>query len=111
MNFLKLGKRRINLEHLSTIREASTSSGQHYYHLTFLNGDGLDLDGNEAALLLAILDNDGEEVDRLYPVVNPAPKAPLLDSRCEFADCMRHASHILAGDRLCEQHFHYLASR
>ncbi len=75
-NFIKVGKHRLNLDLVSEIKEFGDGS-VHIFWSYAVGGDcGVvscaydDLHGDEAKLLLAYVDGDDDEVDRLYPIVN-----------------------------------------
>lgn len=71
-NFVKIGKHRINLDKVSDVLELGDGSVRVYYDFA-VSGEYNPLvimhdafKGDEAALLLAIIDQDDEAVDEIY---------------------------------------------
>ncbi len=80
MNFVKVGKHRLNLDTVSDVYELGDGSVRVYYNYA-ISGDynaaicSYDtLRGDQAKFLLAWIDGDDETVDALYDVVNGGKK-------------------------------------
>lgn len=97
-NFVRIGKHRINLDHVTEVKECGDDMVRVYWDYA-VSGEYQDrmaacdeyLD-DEARLLLAIIDQDDEQVDALYAKVNgkktdPYGEAvPPLEDGLEGAD-------------------------
>lgn len=88
-NFIKIGKHRINLDQVTEVIERQNGNAQVFWNYTITGdyGDHTDyseFSGDEAKLLLALIDQDDETVGRIYARVNPV-KAQEPDFRV-FAD-------------------------
>lgn len=81
-NFVKVGKYRINLDQVTCVTETKDGVRVFYPHAV---GDSYaydDLRGDQAKLLLAIIDQDDELVDELYQrqYAQSKPKEPALEA-------------------------------
>jgi hypothetical protein len=90
-NFVKIGKHRINLDHVSDVYELGDGSVRVYYDYA-ISGDYNaaipchdTFKGDEAKLLIALLDSDDEQVDALFQRVNgkPEPETILTTKQVE----------------------------